>query len=107
MKFYRGRVFDHVHLMVADLDASKRFYRAALESLGLSVVLTEGPGFFLPMSCSLAKWMDLYLVFILRFRPQIRKLFGVSIKQPCRREVATMVNRVNAPTIPATVRLCF
>jgi len=46
MKFYRGRLFDHVHLLVADLDASKRFYRAALESLGLSVVLTEGPGFF-------------------------------------------------------------
>lgn len=46
MKFYRGRLFDHVHLMVADLDASKRFYKAALESLGRSSDLTDGPGFF-------------------------------------------------------------
>jgi len=46
MKFYRGRLFDHVHLMVADLDASKRFYKAALESLDRSSVLTDGPGFF-------------------------------------------------------------
>jgi len=46
MKFYRGRLFDHVHLLVADLDARKRFYRAALESLGRSAVLTDEPGFF-------------------------------------------------------------
>jgi len=46
MKFYRGRLFDHVHLMVADLDASKRFYKAALESLDRSSDLTDGPGFF-------------------------------------------------------------
>lgn len=46
MKFHRGRLFDHVHLLVADLDISKRFYKAALESLGLAEVLIEGPGFF-------------------------------------------------------------
>ena len=46
MKFSRGRLFDHVHLMVADLDASKRFYKAALESLDRSSDLTDGPGFF-------------------------------------------------------------
>ena len=29
-----GRLLDHVHLRVADLEASKRFYTAALEALG-------------------------------------------------------------------------
>jgi catechol 2,3-dioxygenase-like lactoylglutathione lyase family enzyme len=34
MTFYRGRLIDHVHLRVRDLDASKRFYRAVLAALG-------------------------------------------------------------------------
>jgi catechol 2,3-dioxygenase-like lactoylglutathione lyase family enzyme len=34
MEFHQGRLFDHVHLRVRDLEASKRFYSAALESLG-------------------------------------------------------------------------
>ena len=46
MQFHRGRLFDHIHLRVADLEASKRFYRAVLTSLGLPDVLVEGPGFF-------------------------------------------------------------
>ena len=32
--FHRGRLFDHVHLRVRDLEASKRFYRAVLGALG-------------------------------------------------------------------------
>ncbi len=31
---HQGRLIDHVHLRVADLDASRRFYRAALEAIG-------------------------------------------------------------------------
>lgn len=27
MQFHRGRLFDHIHLRVANLEASKRFYR--------------------------------------------------------------------------------
>ena len=46
MQFQRGRLLDHVHLRVTDLEASKRFYRAVLASLGLPDVLQEGPGFF-------------------------------------------------------------
>jgi catechol 2,3-dioxygenase-like lactoylglutathione lyase family enzyme len=34
---HAGRLFDHVHLRVRDLEASKRFYAAALEPLGLEV----------------------------------------------------------------------
>jgi catechol 2,3-dioxygenase-like lactoylglutathione lyase family enzyme len=32
-----GRLIDHVHLRVADLGASRRFYEAALEAIGLGV----------------------------------------------------------------------
>jgi catechol 2,3-dioxygenase-like lactoylglutathione lyase family enzyme len=46
MNFARGRLFDHVHLLVSDLAASRRFYRAAIDSLGLQIELVDGPGFF-------------------------------------------------------------
>jgi catechol 2,3-dioxygenase-like lactoylglutathione lyase family enzyme len=34
---HAGRLLDHVHLRVADLDASRRFYEGALEPLGIPV----------------------------------------------------------------------
>jgi catechol 2,3-dioxygenase-like lactoylglutathione lyase family enzyme len=46
MQFHRGRLVDHVHLRVADVETSKRFYRAVLASLGLPDILHEGPGLF-------------------------------------------------------------
>jgi catechol 2,3-dioxygenase-like lactoylglutathione lyase family enzyme len=46
MQFHRGRLFDHVHLRVADVEASKRFYSAVFTSLGLPSVLVEGKDFF-------------------------------------------------------------
>jgi len=46
MEFHRGRLFDHVHLRVKDLEASKRFYRAVLSALGLGSALVEGEGHF-------------------------------------------------------------
>jgi catechol 2,3-dioxygenase-like lactoylglutathione lyase family enzyme len=36
-EFHQGRLLDHVHLRVGDLEASRRFYRAVLEALGLSL----------------------------------------------------------------------
>jgi catechol 2,3-dioxygenase-like lactoylglutathione lyase family enzyme len=36
-EFHAGRLLDHVHLRVRDLEASKRFYRTVLESLGLGL----------------------------------------------------------------------
>ncbi len=44
-EIYRGRLIDHIHLVVADLVASKRFYAEVLATLGLSVS-GEGPDFF-------------------------------------------------------------
>jgi catechol 2,3-dioxygenase-like lactoylglutathione lyase family enzyme len=46
MEFHRGRLFDHVHLRVSDVQASKRFYRAVFAALGLPDVVVEGEGFF-------------------------------------------------------------
>lgn len=37
MKFHKGRLFDHLHLCVADLAASKRFYQAVLKALGIDL----------------------------------------------------------------------
>ena len=34
MQHHQGRLIDHVHLRVSDLEASRRFYRAVLQSLG-------------------------------------------------------------------------
>jgi catechol 2,3-dioxygenase-like lactoylglutathione lyase family enzyme len=42
---HAGRLFDHVHLRVADVEASKRFYAAALAPLGLGIT-AEGEGWF-------------------------------------------------------------
>lgn len=42
MEFRLGRAIDHVHLRVRDLDASRRFYEAALGALGLEVKAGEG-----------------------------------------------------------------
>jgi catechol 2,3-dioxygenase-like lactoylglutathione lyase family enzyme len=41
---HAGRLLDHVHLRVRDLEASKRFYAGAVEPLGLGV--TSGEGWF-------------------------------------------------------------
>lgn len=35
MELYRGRLIDHVHLVVRDLPAHKRFYKAILTVLGV------------------------------------------------------------------------
>ena len=42
---HAGRLFDHVHLRVADLEASKRFYSGALAALGLELS-GSGDGWF-------------------------------------------------------------
>ncbi|HYE52222.1 MAG TPA: VOC family protein [Azospirillaceae bacterium] len=37
MQFHTGRLIDHVHLKVRDLEASRRFYRAVADVLGIPV----------------------------------------------------------------------
>jgi catechol 2,3-dioxygenase-like lactoylglutathione lyase family enzyme len=38
MEFHVGRLIDHVHLKVRDLDAAARFYRAVAEVIGVPIV---------------------------------------------------------------------
>ena len=45
MEFHVGRLIDHVHLRVADLEASRRFYKAALQALGRDFT-SESDGHF-------------------------------------------------------------
>jgi catechol 2,3-dioxygenase-like lactoylglutathione lyase family enzyme len=45
MEFHRGRLIDHVHLRVADLEASRGFYRAVLRALGRDIS-AEGEWYF-------------------------------------------------------------
>ena len=42
---HRGRLIDHIHLVVRHLDASRTFYDAVFGALGLRIE-GEGPGFF-------------------------------------------------------------
>ena len=45
MEIHRGRLIDHVQLVVRDLAASRRFYDAVLGALGVAVG-GDGPTFF-------------------------------------------------------------
>ncbi|MBN8739215.1 MAG: glyoxalase [Lysobacterales bacterium 69-70] len=44
-ELHRGRLIDHIQLVVADLSASQRFYTAVFDVLGIPMGGT-GPGFF-------------------------------------------------------------
>ncbi len=44
-ELHRGRLIDHVQIVVKDLDRSQRFYRALWDALGIPFG-GEGPGFF-------------------------------------------------------------
>lgn len=45
MELHRGRLIDHIQLVVRDLDASRRFYTAILGALDIPIS-GEGEGFF-------------------------------------------------------------
>ena len=44
-ELHRGRLIDHVHLVVRDLPASRRFYQAVFDALGVPIG-GEGDDFF-------------------------------------------------------------
>lgn len=45
MEYHKGRLIDHVHILVKDLEASKAFYKSIFEVLGIPVG-GEGPHYF-------------------------------------------------------------
>lgn len=45
MQHHQGRLIDHIHLRVSDLEASRRFYRAVLQAIGRTFT-SESPEHF-------------------------------------------------------------
>ena len=45
MELHRGRLIDHLQLVVRDLAASRRFYQAVFDSIGIPIA-GEGPDYF-------------------------------------------------------------
>ncbi len=81
MEFHRGRLINHVHLRVADVAASKRFYLAVLQLLGRDLD-GEGDGYFFADELFVARDF---------------------IRQGWQREDRTMVLRVRGTTIRDTM----
>jgi catechol 2,3-dioxygenase-like lactoylglutathione lyase family enzyme len=46
MELHRGRLIDHVQLVVADIEASRRFYRAVFEALAIPMGGESGDYFW-------------------------------------------------------------
>jgi catechol 2,3-dioxygenase-like lactoylglutathione lyase family enzyme len=82
MLFHQGRLLDHVHLRVRDLDASKAFYGAALEAVGLAIT-AEGPGFFaadeLFVSADGEPTTGLHIAFQARDQETVRRFHGAAL----------------------------
>ena len=81
MEFHVGRLLDHVHLRVRDLERSRRFYEAALGALGRE--LTAGEGFFhsdeLFVSADASPTTDLHLAFQAADEEAVRRFHAAAI----------------------------
>ncbi len=85
MQYHVGRLLDHVHLNVADLDRSARFYSAVLEALELPVgqlnehffqadelfISRPGPG---------QKLSQVHIAFQARDEAMIRRFYEAALK---------------------------
>jgi catechol 2,3-dioxygenase-like lactoylglutathione lyase family enzyme len=55
MELHRGRLIDHIQLVVKDLAASRRFYEAVLEVLGVPVGGAKSASASQGLFCSTSK----------------------------------------------------
>lgn len=82
MELHRGRLIDHVHLRVADLEASRRFYKAVLAALGHEGPVTESERHFSADEV----WIDqapgpistVHLAFQARDRDEVRRFHAAA-----------------------------
>ena len=83
MDFYRGRLFDHVHLVVRDLAVSRRFYETVLEVIGVPVVVV-GDDFFwadeLFVSAGEPKTGRVHLAFQAADRDMVQRFHAAGLK---------------------------
>jgi catechol 2,3-dioxygenase-like lactoylglutathione lyase family enzyme len=81
-EFHLGRLLDHVHLRVADLEASRRFYTGALGALGREISF-EGPDFFsadeLFVSADGPPTSGLHLAFQTVSREQVERFYSAAL----------------------------
>ena len=83
MEFHRGRLVDHLHLRVANLAASGRFYKAVIAALGFPDAVTEGADYLSADEL----WIDqadgpisqVHLAFQARDRDEVDRFFVAAL----------------------------
>lgn len=104
MEFHRGRLIDHVHLRVSNLEASKRFYRAVLQALGKSHGIQEDEHYFSADELWIDRADKKASTVHLAFRHPAMRQSLLFIQRLWRTAAATTVRRASASTILATTR---
>jgi catechol 2,3-dioxygenase-like lactoylglutathione lyase family enzyme len=81
VEFHRGRLVDHVHVRVRDLEASRRFYRAALGALGLEIQSADGAFWSdeLYVSADGPPTENLHLAFAAEDRPAVQRFHAAAV----------------------------
>jgi len=82
MSYKVGRLIDHVHLRVGDLEASRRFYEAVLGALGLELESRRGDHFYLDelyVSADGPPTANLHLAFQAADRDAVERFHGAAI----------------------------
>jgi len=83
MTYHLGRLLDHVHLRVTDLDVSRRFYQAALEALDLLPLYCEGDGWFqadeLFVDTATGPRSNVHLAFQAQSKEQVERFHAMTI----------------------------
>ena len=83
MSHHQGRLIDHIHIRVKDLEASKRFYRAVLEALDLMHGYGEGDNYFyadeLYVDVAEDKISHIHLAFQAKDKDAVHKFYEAAI----------------------------
>ncbi|RYY75406.1 MAG: VOC family protein [Gammaproteobacteria bacterium] len=83
MNYHKGRLIDHIHLRVKDLETSKRFYLAVLDALGLMEGYGEGDGYFyadeIYVDVADDKISHVHLAFQARDKDTVHKFYEAAI----------------------------
>ena len=103
MEFHRGRLIEHVHLRVSDLEASKRFYRAVLQALGKDQGIREGDTYFSADELWIDRADQRVSTVHLAFQSASPAAVAAFMQRLSPLAAETTVRRVSASTILATM----
>jgi catechol 2,3-dioxygenase-like lactoylglutathione lyase family enzyme len=106
MEYHQGRLIDHIHLRASDLEASRRFYRAALEAVGFTAI-REGADWFSADELWIDKADGPTSRVHLAFQAASRDMVDRSTRQLWPPAGATTVDRASAAITRATTRPSF